>query len=320
MENFKISVIIPVYNGEKFIARAIETVLAQTYKAHEIIVINDGSRDKTEDVLKSFGEKIRFKTIKNGGVSNARNQGIQMATGDLVAFLDADDVWMPDKLEIQQGFFARYPNVGFCCCNYRVFYAYVQKEVEHFVVLKGRQVTYDAPFSGKDALKLLLALNFVGTASTVIIKKEVLERVGVFNTSYKQAEDFELWLRVAQVTDYVIVSKVHVEKKTHETNLTNNQFEMHSCHKTVLSDFLKANKAFIIEQGLERHFWNAMSDVHYKLADAAYNIGREKESFGFYFKSFYLSRTPKNFFRMLVGVIKKSIRYLSFGLITRRRS
>ncbi len=113
----KVSVIITVYNGEQFIARAIDSVLAQTAKPYELIVINDGSKDGTLEVLKRYEGKIRYITIPNGGVSNARNTGIKMATGDFVAFLDADDVWHLDKLEKQLGAFARYPETGLCCCD-----------------------------------------------------------------------------------------------------------------------------------------------------------------------------------------------------------
>lgn len=315
----KVSVIIPVYNGEQFIARAIESILSQTYPAHEIIVINDGSKDRTEEVLRTFEGRICFKTIPNGGVSNARNQGIHMATGDIIAFLDADDIWTVDKLEVQESFFTRHPRVGFCCCNYHVFNPYLNKEVDHFTVLQGRPVIFNAPLSGKDSLKLLLALNFVGTASTVVLKKDVLRQVGAFNTSYKQAEDYELWLRAAMATDFVIASKVLVEKKNHGTNLTNDQFEMNSFHKAVLIDFLKTHEVFIHEHELKGQFMQAISDVDFKLGNISYNLGRKMKSLGFYVKSFSQFPTSGNFLRMLGGMLRKSVRSLSFGLISRDR-
>lgn len=316
----KVSVIIPVYNGEQFIARAIESVLAQTYPAHEIVVINDGSKDKTEDVLKGFGGRIRFKTIPNGGVSNARNQGIKMATGDLIAFLDADDVWKNEKLALHEELFSKYPDVGFSCCNYLVFNPYLKKEVEHFDVLKGYSVTFNAPISGDDALKVLAALNFVGTASTVILKKAVLDRVGVFNTAYRQAEDYELWMRAAMVTSFIVLSQVLVDKKTHATNLTNDQFEMNSYHKAVLIDFLGTYGQHIDAHHLRPAFLDAIALVNYNLGDISYNLGRIKDAFGFYWKSFDSHKTLKSFLRYAVGVTKKSIRFLSFGIISRKAS
>jgi hypothetical protein len=164
----------------------------------------------------------------------------------------------------------------------------------------------------------LLALNFVGTASTAILKKDVLNKIGVFNTSYRQAEDYELWLRAAMVTGFVITHKVLVEKKTHATNLTNDQFEMNSYHKAVLVDFKKAHAKFIREHHLEKSIDEAIAEVHYKLGDISYNLGRVKDSLGFYWKSFILCRNFPNFLRLIKGVTKKTIRFLSFGIITRK--
>src|SRR5258708_6301139 len=99
--NPSISVIIPVYNGEKFVAEAIRSVLAQDFKAHEIIVIDDGSTDSTPAILEGFKGKIICKRIENGGVSHARNVGLGIATGNFIAFLDHDDIWFKCKLKKQ---------------------------------------------------------------------------------------------------------------------------------------------------------------------------------------------------------------------------
>lgn len=315
----KYSVIIPVYNGEAFISRAVESVLSQTVAAHEIIVINDGSKDRTEEILKGFGNKIRFKTIANGGVSNARNQGLAMATGDWVAFLDADDIWNKEKLARHEQFVSRYPQVGFSCCNYLIYDPFLGREVEHFKVLEGYPVAFNEPLRGEDMLRLLVALNFVGTASTVLMRKDVFDRTGHFNTSYRQAEDFELWMRAAMVTDFVILSEVLVEKKTHETNLTNNQFQMHACHETVLIDFLKKNAGYIDARHLRPAFLDAIALTNFKMAGIAYELGRGSESFRLYVKSFSVHPTAGNYLRAVLGIMKKTVRFLSFGLITRKR-
>ncbi|CAG0941402.1 partial heptose III glucuronosyltransferase, partial [Anaerolineae bacterium] len=110
----KLSVVIPVYNGEKFIGRALESVFSQTVPPDEIIVVNDGSRDGTAQKLAEFGDRIQVISIPNGGVANARNVGLKACTGDLIALLDADDIWYPDKLEKQLAVMQRYPAIGFC--------------------------------------------------------------------------------------------------------------------------------------------------------------------------------------------------------------
>ena len=99
MDNCKISVIIPVYNGEKYINKAIDSVLNQTFRPFEIIVIDDGSTDGTEDALSQYGDKIKVYKQKNQGVCRARNAGLQRAKGDWVAQLDADDWWNVNKLD-----------------------------------------------------------------------------------------------------------------------------------------------------------------------------------------------------------------------------
>src|SRR4051812_47467284 len=96
-----VSVIIPVYNGAAFITRAIDSALQQSHRPSEIIVVNDGSTDATLDVLAPYGGRIVLISIANGGVSNARNVGIAASTGELLAFLDADDSWHPNKLQMQ---------------------------------------------------------------------------------------------------------------------------------------------------------------------------------------------------------------------------
>ncbi|MFZ9033203.1 MAG: glycosyltransferase family 2 protein, partial [Anaerohalosphaeraceae bacterium] len=100
-EKLKISAVIPAYNAEKYIARSINSVLNQTCPVDEIIVVDDGSTDSTAEVIKSYGGKVRYIHQQNAGVSAARNTGIQAATCEWVAFLDADDEWLPEKIERQ---------------------------------------------------------------------------------------------------------------------------------------------------------------------------------------------------------------------------
>ena len=112
-----ISVIIPLYNKEHFVAKTIESVLAQTYKDYELIIVNDGSTDHSADVVSTFSDaRIRYEEQANGGVSSARNHGLRMAKGEFVAFLDADDTWYPDFLEQMMRLYTAYPDYSFFCC------------------------------------------------------------------------------------------------------------------------------------------------------------------------------------------------------------
>ena len=114
----KISVVIPAYNAEQHIGRAIDSVLAQTRPADEIIVIDDGSTDATAEVIRSFGDRVTLIQQKNAGVSVARNTGIEAATGDWIAFLDADDEWLPEKLKRQAEHLSRNPDLRWTTGNY----------------------------------------------------------------------------------------------------------------------------------------------------------------------------------------------------------
>ncbi|QYO63390.1 glycosyltransferase family 2 protein [Leptolyngbya sp. 7M] len=108
----QVSLIIPAYNGERFITKALDSILHQTYSDYEIIVVNDGSTDQTAAVLQPYRERIRYIEQANRGVAAARNRGMALAQGELIAFLDQDDVLLPDKLAVQVECFAQQPEIG----------------------------------------------------------------------------------------------------------------------------------------------------------------------------------------------------------------
>ena len=120
-----VSVIIPTYNRAKTIERAVDSVLAQTWKELEVIVVDDGSTDQTNEVLKAYGDKIRVIHRQNGGASAARNTGIKAATGEIISFLDSDDEWLPSKTERQVNLLQRTESsgVGCCVCNARMLFS-----------------------------------------------------------------------------------------------------------------------------------------------------------------------------------------------------
>src|SRR5262245_16589489 len=113
----EVSVIIPAYNHSRYIGKAIESVLRQTLPAREVIIVDDGSTDATDEVLARYQNRIRVKRQRNSGVAAARNCGAEIATGDLLAFLDADDMWLPRKLELQVERFAKGIDLGIVHCG-----------------------------------------------------------------------------------------------------------------------------------------------------------------------------------------------------------
>lgn len=316
----KVSVIIPVYNGEHFISRAIQSALSQSVKPFEVIVINDGSIDGTAEKLASFGKGIKVLTIPNGGVANARNMGIKASSGEIIAFLDADDVWFEDKLKSQLAVFEHYPEVGFCCCDF-AFSPERSKPMErHFSRIENNgDINFDEPLM-HPALDVLIKRNIVGTCSNVAVRRKILDQVGLFNTSFKQSEDYEMWLRLALVTKFVLLSAVLLEKNTHETNLTNNFLETSLCHEKVLMN-LKVN-GFSGGQSsrLETQYRSAIAKVRYEIGNLFYEANQKGQAFQYFFLGLGSNWTLANFQLFSYYFSRKLVRTISFGIIRSRQS
>jgi len=188
----KVSVVIPAYNCEKFIATAIESVLSQTYGDYEIIVVNDGSTDKTDEVISRYASKIKKIYQPNKGPANARNAGIVSASGEYIAFLDADDAWLPEKLEMQMAVFERNHNLGIMCSDTYVVDSGHFDKCDHST----RRYFQMWPPSRGDVFIKLFSQNFVAT-STVIARKACFDKIGLFNPGLSPIEDYDRWLRIS---------------------------------------------------------------------------------------------------------------------------
>lgn len=192
MEFPKVSVIIPVYNGERFLSEAIESVINQTYPNWEIIAINDGSTDRSMEILKHYKSKlsslIHVINQENLGPSVARNSGIKKAKGEYIAFLDYDDLWLSEKLEKQVKFLESNNEISLIYCDCYIIdnNSNIEKDTysEKTKFIKGK------------IFKKLLSNNFIPT-STVLLRKKVLDDVGLFNLEYKISQDYDLWLRIS---------------------------------------------------------------------------------------------------------------------------
>ena len=184
-----ISVIIPAWNAERHIVRAIRSVLAQTRPADEIIVVDDGSIDGTAEAVRTFGDQVRLIRQPNGGASVARNTGIAAATGEWIAFLDADDEWLPEKLELQEQLLTRFGQIKWMYANF--WHSDNRKPVHPF--LSSSEQTgrffkdyFDAYCHG-----------FYAWTGTVMVHRSVFAAVGVFEPGMKRAQDNDLWFRIA---------------------------------------------------------------------------------------------------------------------------
>jgi glycosyltransferase involved in cell wall biosynthesis len=180
-----VSVIIPTYNRGWIIKEAIDSVLAQDYTEFELIVVDDGSADHTSDVLDSYRNVIKVLSQKNKGVSAARNRGIAEASGKFIAFLDSDDLWLPQKLSVQIEFFNQTPDALIC-------------QTEEVWIRNGLRVNprkRHKKSSGmifKPSLELCLV-----SPSAVMIQRSLFDRVGKFDETLPACEDYDLWLRTS---------------------------------------------------------------------------------------------------------------------------
>lgn len=201
----KVSVVIPTYNREKTIARAVRSILAQTYENYEVLVVDDGSTDSTRKIVEGLGDdRIRYIDLgENSGASHARNVGIQMAECDYIAFLDSDDEWLPEKLSKQMDAMRRMPeNVGFVYCRMKRADSNEKKAV---------CPEQDMPVNllAGNLFVTLMKKNIIGTP-TVLARKKCLEQAGGFDESLRCIEDWEMFLRIAQAWEIGFIEDILV--------------------------------------------------------------------------------------------------------------
>lgn len=185
----KVSVIIPAYNAEKYIAETLQSVFEQTYSNYEIIVVDDGSKDGTWQLLQSYAPKAKVFSKENGGPASARNVAINNSDGELIAFLDSDDLWFKEKLERQVRFLSDNPDIAL---------AYSEALM---IRQSGNEWNTERKigFTESPTFCKLLYGDFIPN-STVIIRRSCIEKIGLLNESREliAAEDYEYWLRIAK--------------------------------------------------------------------------------------------------------------------------
>jgi len=245
MNNPLISVIIPTYNRAWALGEALDSVLAQTYPAVELIVVDDGSTDETPDLLARYGDALRVLTLENGGVSRARNHGISASTGEFIAFLDSDDRWLPDKLAEQAAFFKATPEALIC-------------QTEEIWIRNGKRVNpckHHKKPSG-DIFEASLHLCLV-SPSAVMMRRSLLEDVGLFDESLPACEDYDLWLRIAcRYPVYTTPSPLVVKHGGHDDQLSKtpllDRFRIQSLVRLLESGSLSAAQADAARAVLEK--------------------------------------------------------------------
>jgi len=256
----EVSIIIPTYNREKLLTRAINSVLTQTFKNFELIVIDDASVDNTEKILKEFQKKDKrikyFKNSQNKGVSESRNIGMRMARGKYIAFLDSDDKWLPRKLERQLQFI-KDKNVKLVTC-----WAYINDEI------RKKKYVYKVPYYKNPLPKILKENYILSSPSSIILKREIIDKVGFFDSLIKFGEDWDYWIRVIKVGYNFFVLKEPLieyylwEKGATETlNFLRKAEDLNRILKKNKEIFLKYPKIYAQHLRLVGHFFSLGGNV-----------------------------------------------------------
>ena len=195
----KVSVVIPTHNRADLLPRAIKSVLNQTFKDFEVIVVSDGSTDETDTIMSEIvnsDERIKYINYSPGrGGNYARNAGIKAAKGEYVGFLDDDDEWLPEKLEKQMLLFDNKKNTVLVYTGVHIIY--VNEKTEYSFI----------PKQHGDLSHTILLDNCIGSTSTPLVRKTVFEKAGVFDNDLGALQDYDLWIRIAQYGDIEVVSE-----------------------------------------------------------------------------------------------------------------
>ena len=224
--NVGVSVVIPAYNYGRFVSRAVDSVLSQTFPNREVIVVDDGSTDNTAEIIAKYGDRVRYVYQKNAGLSAARNTGIREARFEYVAFLDADDEWLPNMLERAIQTFSDLPgDFGVVACAIQPFTG--EREILPF---KPPAETRSREITSRD---ILLKTRFA--PSTVVAKRKVFDDCGNFDTTLRSSEDRDMWIRVSARHRIYLLTDALALLRRHGNNMSRNAERMKSNGLVVLT-------------------------------------------------------------------------------------
>jgi glycosyltransferase involved in cell wall biosynthesis len=228
-----ISIIIPTYNGGKYICQTIESALNQTFTDVEILVIDDGSDESLSELLAQYSGRIQYIYKERSGPAASRNLGIKLSRGAYLAFLDHDDLWHPDKLKIQAGIMADNPQCA-------LVYSYPV-----LIDAEGKKIPNEGPShfpSGSVVLDFLLK-NRITTFSAVLVRKSVFDLTGLLDESPEvmTCDDYDMWLRISDVSEVIFAQGDLVYYRIHSGNLVKSYDQNLRAHMCILEKFLKSS-------------------------------------------------------------------------------
>jgi glycosyltransferase involved in cell wall biosynthesis len=273
MECKRVSVIIPSYNHGHFVTFAVESALAQTYKDTEIVVVDDGSTDNTREVLAPYMGRIKYIYQENRGLSAARNTGIRAASGDFIALLDADDMWVPEKLALQMKIFSDYPDTGLVSCG-------------NVPIDGGGQQVAPGTARGTGRLRFrdLLWGNCVAGGSNAVIRRGCFNEVGLFDENLRSSEDWDMWLRIAWRYPVRFASQILMKVRVSADSMS----AAKNADTMLVNDLRVLRKLFADPETKVNAYDRGRAYAHRygAAAWARYNVGSQREAYTYIRKAF----------------------------------
>jgi glycosyltransferase involved in cell wall biosynthesis len=296
-----VSVIVPAYNAERFIRQTLDSVLSQTYGNIEVLVVDDGSKDKTLPILESIAAKddrVLLLQQSNQGVAAARNLAIEKSTGEYISPIDADDLWHPQKIEKQVAFMLRSgPSLGL------VYTWWVSIDEEGLPIYTSPKWRMEG-----QVYKTLLALNFIGNASVPLIRRECIERAGVYNAQWREhggqgCEDWDFSLRIAEHYQFGVIPEHLVGYRSAKGSMALNFTTMKMSHELMLQNVQKSHPEIP-----QKFFSWSRSNFYIYLAGVSFKNRQYRAAFDWLFKAFWSEEvtpfSPWSFKLVLISLPK----------------
>jgi glycosyltransferase involved in cell wall biosynthesis len=225
----EVSVVIPAYNAARFISDAIDSALSQSFKPAEVIVVDDGSTDQTRSIVEGYGDKVRCIHQRNAGPATARNTGVREARSEWIAFLDSDDYWDARHLEMMVQNAEAYREAVLVYCGKKIVDVDGNERPDY-----PRQTMFPSGWIFSEMFRA----NYISSTSVVFVKKTIVLDLGGFNRGLRNAEDYDLWMRIAAIAPIRGVPEYTVYYRVHDNNLTRQTMSALKGHMTALNSAL----------------------------------------------------------------------------------
>ncbi len=288
----EISVIIPTYNYGRFIAQAIDGAMRQTLVPNEIIVVDDGSTDDTETVVRGFGDRVKYIWQENAGVCAARNRGVEESTGDVLSFLDSDDFFEPTLLEKEIDKLLEDPKIGFVHCG-----------VREFDSDSGKTVGLQIEGAEEEIARNLLLWEEPGYGHGIMVKRKAFDQVGGFDQKFVVSEDWDFCYRVARICTVRFVPEPLYHYRIHDSG---SHFNVDALERSMQ---LFYEKAFDTDNSdILRLKRLALGNYHKVIAGSYLQSGIYRKFLSHFSKSIYYRPSHLSFYikRFFVGADKNS--------------